>query len=264
MTGRTQSNSTKFLLFAVLFGISSGVAIHQIKGQTEKKWSVHDLNRPVPPLVEPGSASTEEKAGRPPSDAIVLFDGRDPSPWQMSDGSPPQWKVRDGYLEVVGKSGSLVTRQGFGDCQLHREWSAPLPAVSSGQYRGNCGVYFMGLYEVQVLDSYQNVSYADGQAAAIYGQYPPLVNAVRPPGQWQIYDIIFRSPKFDDQGKCTSPAFFTVLHNGVLVQDHVELTGPTENKARPPYKAHPEKLPLMLQDHSCPVRYRNIWIRELS
>jgi hypothetical protein len=166
-------------------------------------------------------------------------------------------------MEVVGGAGGIATRQGFGDVQLHVEWAAPTPATGEGQERGNSGVYLMSTYEVQVLDSYQNVTYADGQAAAIYGQYPPLVNASRPPGQWQTYDIIFHRPRFGEGGKLLRPARVTVLHNSVLVQDDVALTGPTAHQKRPPYTPHPDRMPLLLQDHGAPVRYRNIWLREL-
>jgi hypothetical protein len=152
---------------------------------------------------------------------------------------------------------------GYGDCQLHIEWASPSPAVGEDQDRGNSGVFFHGQYEVQVLDSYQSATYPDGQAGALYGQYPPLVNASRAPGQWQSYDIVFRGPRFDPGGKLLRPARVTVFHNGVLVQENVELTGPTAHKTRPPYKAHPVKGPIALQDHSHPVRFRNIWLREL-
>jgi hypothetical protein len=167
-------------------------------------------------------------------------------------------------MEVLPESGNISTRESFGDCQLHVEFAEPLPASGESQERGNSGVFLMGLYEMQVLDSYQNKTYADGQAASVYGQYPPLVNASRPPGQWQTYDIVFHGPRFAKDGRVIRPARVTILHNGVLVQDNVELTGPTAHGERPPYKAHPEKLPLQLQDHHSPVRYRNIWIRELK
>ena len=227
--------------------------------------SIHDRSRPAPPIVEAGTASTQDQPGRPPSDAIVLFDGKDLSRWKNQQGDgPAPWKVADGYFEVAKGTGVIQTVQGFGSCQLHLEWSSPSPAVGSDQDRGNSGVYLMQQYEVQILDSYQNATYPDGQAAAVYGQYAPLVNASRPPGQWQSYDIAFRAPRFDAEGKLLRPARVTVFHNGVLVQDAVDLTGPTMHKARPPYKAHPDKLPLLLQDHDHPVRFRNIWIRELS
>lgn len=229
-----------------------------------KDWPIHDMNRPRPPVMTPGTASTQERAGRPPSDAVVVFGGKDLSKWESMKGEPAPWKVAGDYFEVVPKTGGIRTKQGFGDCQLHVEWMAPAPPRGEGQDRGNSGVFLMGLYEVQVLDSYQNDTYPDGQAAALYGQFPPLVNVSRPPGQWQTYDIIFRAPRFDQDSKVQRPARVTVLHNGALVQDNVELMGPTTHKARPPYKAHPDKLPISLQDHDHPVRFRNIWIRELN
>jgi Domain of Unknown Function (DUF1080) len=232
--------------------------------QATMKWKIHDLNRPVPPVVDPGTPSTQDAPGHPPSDAVVLFDGKDLPQWADKDGKPARWKVESGYMEVLPGSGNISTREGFGDCQLHVEFAEPLPASGESQERGNSGVFLMGLYEMQVLDSYQNKTYADGQAASVYGQYPPLVNASRPPGQWQIYNIIFHGPRFDKDGKVIRPARVTILHNGLLAQDNVELTGPTAHGERPPYKAHPEKLPLQLQDHHNPVRYRNIWIRELK
>jgi hypothetical protein len=230
--------------------------------QAPMKWKIHDLNRPVPPVIDPGTASTQDVPGRPPSDAVVLFDGKDLSRWADKDGKPAKWKVENGYMEVVAESGYIFTRDAFGDCQLHVEFAEPSPPSGESQDRGNSGVFLMGLYEIQVLDSYQNKTYADGQASAVYGQYPPLVNASRPPAQWQQYDIIFHRPRFAGD-KLRSPARVTVLHNGVLVQDNVELTGPTAHGARPPYKPGPDKLPLQLQDHGNPVRFRNIWIREL-
>jgi hypothetical protein len=200
----------------------------------------------------------------PPADALVLFDGRDLSKWRSGDGSPAKWKVTAGYAEVAPGSGMIQTADGFGDVQLHIEWAAPNPPRGSDQDRGNSGVFLMGRYEVQVLDSWQNVTYPDGQAAAVYGQYPPLVNASRKPGEWQSYDIVFRRPRFGADGTVKSPAFITVLHNGILVQDHVELTGPTGHQRRPPYETHPDRLPIGLQDHEHPVRYRNIWLRHLE
>src|SRR6266446_4675303 len=232
--------------------------------QAPMKWKVHDLNRPLPPVVEPGTASTQDAAGRAPSDAVVLFDGKDLSRWVDSDGKPARWKVENGYIEIVAKTGNISTRDSFGDCQLHVEFAEPSPGEGESQERGNSGVFLMGLYEIQVLDSHENKTYADGQAAAVYGQYPPLVNASRPPGQWQSYDIVFHGPRFAKDGKLLRPARVTVLHNGVLVQDNVEPSGPTAHGARPPYAPQPEKLPLALQDHSNPIRFRNIWIRELK
>jgi Domain of Unknown Function (DUF1080)/Domain of unknown function (DUF3471) len=228
-------------------------------------WLDHDRDRPLPPVVNPGTFSTQEQPGQPPSDATVLFDGKDLSQWVAMDGNPTKWIMRDGYMECVKGSGYVRTLQNFGDCQLHVEWATPTPPHGEGQGRGNSGVFFgLESYEVQVLDSYEANTYPDGQAAAIYGQYPPLVNASRPPGQWQTYDIIYTAPRFDAEGKVTSPARMTVFHNGVLVQNNVELTGPTSWLERAPYRAHPEKQPISLQDHGNPVRFRNIWVRELG
>lgn len=232
--------------------------------QVDSRWKPNDPDRPVPPVIEPGTPSTQQTPGRAPSDATVVFDGKDLSGWVGEDGQAAKWKVADGYMEVVPKSGAIHSRQAFGDCQLHVEFAEPLPAVGESQERGNSGVFLMGLYEIQVLDSYQNKTYADGQASAVYGQFPPQVNASRPPGQWQTYDIVFHGPRFDKDGKVTRPARVTVLHNGVLVQDNVELSGPTAHHDRPAYKATPDKLALSLQDHGKPVRFRNIWVRELS
>jgi hypothetical protein len=228
-------------------------------------WLDHDRDRPAPAVVTPGTSGTQEKPGTPPSDAIVLFDGKDLSQWVAMDGSPTKWILGDGYMECVKGSGYVRTLQNFGDCQLHVEWRAPTPPHGEGQGRGNSGVFFgLDRYEIQVLDSYDSPTYADGSAAAVYGQYPPLVNASLPPGQWQIYDIIWTSPRFDDTCKLLSPARVTVFHNGVLVQNNVELTGPTSWLERAPYSPHPEKQPISLQDHGNPVRFRNIWVRELG
>jgi hypothetical protein len=171
--------------------------------------------------------------------------------------------IKDGAIESVAGAGYLYSARGFGDVQLHVEWAAPVPAQGRSQGRGNSGVFLMGLYEVQVLDSYENDTYPDGQAAAIYGQYPPLVNACRPPGEWQSYDVAFRRPRFRPDGGLVSPARITVVHNGVLVQDAVEPWGPTSWLQALPYTSHADKLPLAFQDHGNPVRYRNIWLREL-
>ncbi len=226
-----------------------------------EKWAVHDLNRPLPPVVDPGPAGTAVSA---PSDAVILFDGKDLSQWVDGQGGPAKWMVEGGYMEVVAKTGSIRTKKGFGDCQLHVEWATPVVVAGESQERGNSGVFLMDMYEVQVLDSYNNRTYADGQAAAIYGQYPPLVNACRKPGEWQSYDIVFRRPRFGADGKLAEPARMTVFHNGILVHDNNVLTGPTTHKSRPPYKAHSDKLPVSLQDHGNPTRFRNIWLRELE
>jgi Domain of Unknown Function (DUF1080) len=253
---RRNFGAVAVILFLVVAGASS------IRAQRDQKWKAHDRSRPAPAAVDPGAPGTENSPGRAPEDAIVLFDGKDLSKWSHKDGSAAKWKVTDGYFQVVPKTGDILTRQPFGDMQLHAEFAEPSPPVGEDQDRGNSGIIIMGLYEIQVLDSYESRTYSDGQAGAVYGQYPPLVNASRPPGQWQMYDIVFHAPRFDGGGKLTRPAHVTVLHNGVLVQDHVEIHGPTATGD--PYKAHAEKLPLELQDHNHPVRYRNIWVRELT
>jgi hypothetical protein len=230
-------------------------------------WLVHDRERPLPPVVKPGTFSTQEQPGVPPSDAVVLFDGKDNAQWVAMDGSPTKWVVNDGALECVPGSGYVRSLQSFGDCQLHLEWAAPVVVKGDGQGRGNSGVFFgFGRYEVQVLDSYENKTYADGSAASYYGEYPPLVNACRPPGQWQTYDMIWTAPRFDAEGKLLAKARVTVIHNGVLVQNNIELERPNAGHwfDPPAYQAHPERLPLAFQDHGNPVRFRNIWVRELG
>lgn len=224
-------------------------------------WDIHDMERPRPEVVTPGTSPT--MGMQPPADAVVLFDGTGLDAWETHDGNPAGWKIEDGYMEVVAGTGSIRTKEAFGDVQLHLEWASPAVVEGEGQGRGNSGVFFMGRYEVQVLDSYQNDTYPDGQAAALYGQYPPLVNATRPPGAWQTYDIIFRRPHFDAEGNLIKPARVTVFHNGIVVQDNRELLGPTSHKQRTPYQMHPGALPFGLQDHGNPVRFRNIWIRPL-
>jgi hypothetical protein len=218
------------------------------------KWRVHDKARPVPPSVRPGDGAAA------PSDAIVLFDGKDLSQW--TDGSKEaRWKVESGYMEVNG-TGQIQTREHFGDCQLHLEFATPEKVEGNSQGRGNSGLFFFGRYEVQILDSYENRTYADGQAAALYGQTPPLVNASRGPGKWQSYDIIFHAPRFDGD-KLLAPARVTVLHNGVLAQDNTEFLGATAHRAVAQYSPHEATGPIALQDHGNPMRFRNIWIRKL-
>ena len=221
----------------------------------------HARTCPAPPVIDAGSAGVPVL---PPSDAVVLFDGKSLSEWRSSDGSPARWLVRSGYMEVAAGTGGIATVRQFGDVQLHVEWASPNPPKGTDQDRGNSGVFLMGRYEVQVLDSYGNVTYPDGQAGAVYGQYPPLVNASRPPGVWQTYDIVFHRPRFGAGGALVSPAVLTVFHNGVLIQDGVTLTGPTAHQSRPAYTSHPDRLPISLQDHAHPVRFRNIWVRELE
>ena len=235
------------------------------------RWRQHELNRTHVPPVAPAAT-----LGAPPADAIVLFDGRDlsafvaagrpPAPGAPAAApAPPAWKVENGYLEAVPRGGSIRTKESFGDIQLHAEWAAPNPPMLTGQNRGNSGIILMGQYEIQVLDSYGRTdTYADGTAGSIYGQYPPLVNASRPPGEWQTYEIYFRRPRFRSDGSLQEPARATVVHNGVLVQNNEILYGPTA--PTPPYRyaAHADSLPLTLQDHGQPVRFRNIWVRRIG
>jgi hypothetical protein len=227
------------------------------------KWHVHDGNRPQPTVVTPGTFSTDQTPGAPPSDAVVLFGGSDLSKWQDEKGQPATWKIEAGTRVVAAGAGAIRTKDEFGDCQLHVEWSAPSPPKGTGQDRGNSGVFLMSRYEIQVLDSYQAQTYPDGQAAAIYGQFPPLVNASRKPGEWQVYDIVFTAPRFNG-ATVSAPATATVFHNGIVVHNRTELIGGTVHRALGKYDPHPPKAPLTLQDHSHPVRYRNIWIRTLK
>jgi len=201
---------------------------------------------------------TAGKQGTAPSDAISLFDGTDLSAWEGAEN----WKIIDGAM-VSGK-GNVLTKAAFGDCQLHIEWSAPVPATGQGQGRGNSGVFLMDTYEIQVLDSYENKTYFDGQAGAIYKQTPPQVNATRPPGEWNVYDIIWTAPRFTEDGSLKSPAYITAIHNGVLILNHFELKGDTPYDRPPSYLKHADRLPIRLQDHGNPVRFRNIWVREIK
>ncbi|MBC2607553.1 3-keto-disaccharide hydrolase [Pelagicoccus albus] len=241
-------------------------------------WQYTELHRDVT-VVTPG------QNGSAPSDAVVLFDGSDLSQWEKTpfgEGvrmdrtehflkrydsaeklGPAAWKVEDGEIIAGQKQGAIASKQAFGDMQLHIEWYVPVLEGKEGQEYGNSGIFLMGLYELQVLNSYQNETYSNGQAGAFYKQSEPLVNASRAPGQWQSYDIIFTAPRFNEKGTLSTPAKATVLHNGVLIQWDTELQGPTSFIGEPYYVPHPEKLPIVLQDHDNPVRYRNIWVREL-
>ena len=227
-----------------------------------QQWPQHSMQRPRPLVVEPAAVQAPVP---PPADAIVLFDGRSIDEWRSGDSvtGPARWRVSSGALEVVPGTGAIRTTRAFGDVQLHVEWMSPVPARGTSQDRGNSGVFLMGRYEVQILDSYGNDTYPDGQAASIYGQFPPLVNASRPPGRWQSFDIVFRRPHFDG-AQLTIPARMTVFHNGILVHEDVVLMGPTSNGTRAPYTAHADRLPIRLQDHGHKVRFRNIWVRELA
>lgn len=228
-------------------------------------YHVHDPARPHPPVVTPAA-----QPGGPPSDAIVLFDGRDLSHWTntrssitRAGGTDQTWKLAGGYVEVVPGTGDLTTKESFGDCQLHIEWASPAEVKGNSQGRGNSGVLLMSRYEVQVLDSSNNPTYADGQAGAIYGQWPPLANATRKPGEWQSYDIVFEAPRFDGE-KLVKPAYITVFLNGVVLHNRKESMGPMVYRQVAHYTPHPAEAPLALQNHNNPVRYRNIWIRRLG
>ena len=229
-----------------------------VSPQEEGRPEDTEIWEPEPAIVTPG------EAGGAPSDAIVLFDGTDLSAWSQEDGGAAGWGVEGGAMTVVPGAGDIQTRQGFGDIQLHIEWRSPAEVVGEGQGRGNSGVYFMELYELQVLDSYENRTYSNGQAGSIYKQHLPLVNASRAPGTWQSYDVVFTAPRFGPGGDLETPAYMTVLHNGVLVLNHAELEGPTLWIGESSYEAHPERMSILLQEHGNPVSYRNIWVRELG
>jgi hypothetical protein len=218
-------------------------------------YRVHDPARPHPRVVTPGA-----QPGAAPSDAVVLFDGTDLSRWVPSRRP---WTVENGYMEVPPNAGDLRTKERFGDVQLHVEWAAPAAIRGNSQDRGNSGIFLQGRYEVQVLDSFENPTYADGQAGAIYGQWPPLVNPVRRPGEWQSYDIVFEAPRFEGE-TLVSPAYLTVFLNGVLAHHRTQLMGPTVHRVLPAYAAHPAEDAIVLQDHQQPVRYRNIWVRRVG
>lgn len=219
--------------------------------------------QPVPKVVTPGTGASDA-----PSDAIVLYNGQNLDQWQKENGGQPGWKIEEGgVLTVVKGSGNIATKQAFGNCQLHIEWRAPAVIAGSGQSRGNSGIFLMGKYELQVLDSYENPTYVNGQAGSIYKQLIPLVNASKKPGEWQSYDVVFTAPKFAADGTVQEPARITVLHNGILVLNNGVIKGSTEWIGQPKYTKHRDKEPLVIQDHGRdggqPVSFRNIWIREL-
>ncbi|PZX57090.1 uncharacterized protein DUF1080 [Algoriphagus ratkowskyi] len=238
----------------------SSLAIAQEKTPPPMKPEATEFYTPVPPKVIPGANNTA-----PPSDAIVLFDGKNLNGFASAkDGKTAAgWSIENGELVVTKGKGDIVSKQAFGDAQYHIEWSSPTEIVGEGQGRGNSGFFLMGMYEVQILDSYESKTYTNGQAGSIYKQHPPLAMALRAPGEWNYYDIIFKAPRFNKDGILTSPATVTLLMNGVVVQNNVILQGPTEYIGIPHYKAHAEKLPIKLQDHGNPVKFRNIWVREL-
>ena len=231
------------LCLGLLITVQPARAVEYLNGIKWKK----------PPVVQPGQDDRD-----PPSDATVLFDGSNMDAWDNGE----QWQVKDGVV-TVGK-GAITSKQKFGDCQLHIEWSSPDPPAGSGQGCGNSGIFLMGRYEIQVLDSYSSDTYHDGQAGAIYKQTPPAVNAMRKPGEWNTYDIFWTCPRFNDQGELISPAYITAVHNGVLILNHFALQGDTPYHRPPEYKAHPPEGPISIQDHGNPVRFRNIWIRDFT
>lgn len=234
---------------AAVAGAVAVLAVRDAAAQQEYKSGVV---WPEPVVVTPGSDNGA------PSDAVVLFDGKDLSQWTGGD----KWIIADGA--ATSAKGDIVTKESFGDCQFHLEFATPAEIKGSGQGRGNSGVYFMGRYELQILDSFGNKTYFDGQCGAIYKQHPPLVNASRKPGEWQVYDVVFEAPRFDADKKVTKPCVMTVFHNGVVVQNHFELPGGTYYDRPAEYKPHGEKAPLRLQFHGDAVKFRNIWIRELK
>jgi hypothetical protein len=246
-TGKRKNLPLYFTIAVVVCALSAAQGFGQIK----------------PPAVAPKVIDAGPSGGAP-SDAIVLFNGRDLSQWQGANGGDAKWVVKDGYMEVVGKTGDIVSKAEFGDMQLHIEWATPAVVQGTSQGRGNSGIFLQGRYEVQVLDSFDNTTYFHGQAGSVYKQYAPLVNASRRPGEWQVYDIIYHAPKFDEAGNVSKKARVTVLHNGVLIQDDVEILGSTTNEeVQPAVHQHPAKAPIRLQDHGNPIHFRNIWVRPL-
>ena len=248
MTIRSSRNIT--ITAAILFTTALLFAAEQ-RMAPGGKWKFNDPARPKPPVIDPGTPSTLDQPGKPPSDAIILFDGKDLSKWKGDKGDPT-WKIENGYMEITPKAGGIATKDRFGDCQIHIEWASPSEVKGSSQGRGNSGVFLSGHGEIQVLDSFNNDTYADGHAAALYGKYPPLVNASRKPGEWQSFDIIFEGPRPEEAGQPARPAKLTVLHNGVVVHHALDTGGRSK------------EISLSLQDHSNPVRYRNIWVRPIK
>lgn len=245
------SRAGRFVFPSVALAVAAALVAHLIAAEYKsgKNW-------PEPKVVTPGEANS------PPSDAIVLFDGKDLSQWEAASGGPPKWIVKDGAATARG--GDIRTKQSFGDYQLHVEWAEPTEVKGEGQGRGNSGVFLADRYEIQVLDSYNNSTYWDGACGSIYKQWPPMVNANRKPGEWQTYDIIFEAPRFDEKGKLLKPGYATVLQNGIVVQNHSEILGSTAWDQAPHYEPHPLRQPIHLQFHGNPVRFRNIWLREIK
>jgi hypothetical protein len=242
-----------YFVFATLL-LSSAISAQGRKGDP----TLTEIWNPEPKVVAPGKTSQDA-----PADATVLFNGKDFSAWTGKGGKQIEWTIADGAMTVKGGTGEITSKQGFGDCQLHIEWRTPSVVKGAGQGRGNSGIFLMGKYELQVLDSYNNKTYSNGQAGSIYKQLVPLVNASKAPGEWQTYDIIFTAPRFAADGRLQSQARITVIHNGVLIQNNQAIWGGTEFIGIAEYKPHSMKEPLVLQDHGDAVSFRNIWIREL-
>ena len=230
--------------------------------QPDAPWHVHDPERPQPPVVTPGSLPGGAVPAKPPSDAIVLFDGKSLENWQTKEGQPAPWRLENEMM--IADKADIISKQQFGDVQLHLEFMTPPPGQAKGQGRSNSGVFLMDRYEIQVLDCFENKTYADGTIGALYGQHPPLVNACLPPGQWQTYDILFTAPRFNADGSVASPAYATVLLNGIVVQNHTAFRGPTAWRTVTRYTPHDTTGPIGLQHHDNHVRFRNIWVRPLQ
>ena len=244
-------------LLIVVLGLAALLISYQCLGEEKGDPKLTEVWEPVPEVITAGMNNAA------PSDAIVLFDGNNFNEWEKVDGGEAKWKLVDGAMTVVKKTGGIRTKKSFGDCQLHIEWRTPSVVKGEGQGRGNSGIFLQERYEIQVLDSYNNITYSNGQAGSIYKQHIPLVNVCRRPGEWQTYDIIFKAPIFNKSEQVEKPGYVTVLQNGVLIQNHVKLNGTTAFIGEPKYEKHNPKEPIMLQDHGNPVSYRNIWIREL-
>jgi len=243
---------------ALAVGVAASAAFAGLYGDTpdaKHAWAVHDNNRPRPAIIT-------ADPGKTPSDAVVLFDGSSLDAWLDKDGKPCRWAIIDGAMQVVPGTGEVQTKASFGDCQLHIEFATPTKVEGSSQGRGNSGVFLMGMHEIQVLDCFDNDTYPDGQCSSVYAENPPLVNACRKPGEWQTYDIVFHQPIWDGE-TLKHPGTVTVIHNGVLTQDNWEFEGLSTHCQRRPLKPYATKLPLKLQDHNNPMRFRNIWIREI-
>lgn len=248
--------------FSIVAVLVAGSAVPAFSQQKDIKLppEATEFWEPEPRVVTPGTSNH-----LPPSDAVVLFDGTNLDQWKaQKDGGAAPWKIEDGAFTVVPRTGGIESKESFGDAQIHLEWRSPSVVKGESQGRGNSGFFLMGKYEIQILDSYENRTYSNGQAASVYKQTPPLVNAMRPPGEWNTYDIIFTAPRFNKDGMLISAARVTVIHNGVLVQNNVEIKGPTEYIGIPNYKAHEEELPFQIQDHGDLVSFRNIWVRKLN